>query len=863
MELFRSEDMALYEISIPKDDAWDIMNQLGQLDCMHFIDLNKNEQVFALRFANLIKRCDDSEKRITFLQNECKRHNIKLEKPRDVNDFMQIIEQMRQTRNIAPSLFFEQIESGIKTTEEFVNDQTKKEKDMFDNFNQLIEYKKVLQETQVILARHNGVGHGALAGVQEDRSQPSINMDAPDENPLMGHSINLSYIAGTINTDEVHRFQKLIFRVTRGNSLPFFVNFEHPIVDYHGVETQKSVYVVLFQEGGIIREKIEKICDSFMGQRFDIPNGDFQTQMVDIDRKLRETRQVMMATKDEVQKYLEKVNTIDGVSTSALIFYKWFMVKERGLYQTLNKLKFGDKLLVGLFWTPISKTIMIDQKLNEMRQDRNIDGPQIWQRRNHEVTPPTYFKTNEFTAPFQAITDTYGVPDYKEANPSVFGIVTFPFLFGVMFGDVGHGGMLLIFAIFLCLMNDKLQKTGLAALCGARYLLLLMGFFATFCGICYNDFMSIPIWAGTCYEDTTGNVARPRPDCVYPIGVDPKWYTADNELEFVNGMKMKISVIFGIAQMSIGIFMKAANSLYFKRYVDFIFEFIPQIILLWALFGWMDLLIIVKWLTPWSDDAGTATELNTTHAPNIITIMIGMFLAFGEVEEGASPLIGSAGTQQAISISLLLIFFICVPLMLFVKPLYLRSKMKNAHRHDDGNYNALHDEEEELDASDGATRRMDITDTSNMKAKEAINLDQIIAEEFGSHEEHAFSEIFIHQLIETIEFVLGSISNTASYLRLWALSLAHGQLAAVFYEKLLEMALNINNIFISGIATTILFPAFFSFTFGILMCMDSMECFLHTLRLHWVEFQNKFFGGNGYAFAPFSFTKELEDEVNA
>jgi V-type H+-transporting ATPase subunit a len=46
----------------------------------------------------------------------------------------------------------------------------------------------------------------------------------------------------------------------------------------------------------------------------------------------------------------------------------------------------------------------------------------------------------------------------------------------------------------------------------------------------------------------------------------------------------------------------------------------------------------------------------------------------------------------------------------------------------------------------------------------------------------------------------------------------------------------------------------FSFaTIGVLMLMDVMECFLHALRLHWVEFQNKFYKADGYLFVAYSF----------
>lgn len=177
---------------------------------------------------------------------------------------------------------------------------------------------------------------------------------------------------------------------------------------------------------------------------------------------------------------------------------------------------------------------------------------------------------NEFVWPFHEIVVTYGTPNYKEVNPTVFNMITFPFLFGIMFGDIGHGFLLFLFGIYLCLRSDILKhsESPLRHFLKIRHMLFMMGLFATYAGFIYNDFMSLPLnLFGTCYSETKGLNGKVKltlaKDCVYPFGFDPKWYSGHNELTYFNSFKMKLAVILGVLQMSLGVCMKGLNAIYY------------------------------------------------------------------------------------------------------------------------------------------------------------------------------------------------------------------------------------------------------------------------------------------------------------
>jgi len=209
------------------------------------------------------------------------------------------------------------------------------------------------------------------------------------------------------------------------------------------------------------------------------------------------------------------------------------------------------------------------------------------------------------------------------------------------------------------------------------------------------------------------------------MGIDPIWYQTKMEVAFINSLKMKLSIVIGVFHMSWGIIMRAVNNIHFGEWLAFIFEFFPYIIFFMFTFGYMVACIVMKWTTDWTG----------VQPPPIINI----YTAGGVAGPGFVLWGDDQGVAQTTLQQMLFLIAIClVPLMLFPKPIIQHFCKKSTPK----THSAITDD----------------VDTGLLEQDKVPEV---------KHEEHEepFGEIMIHQMIETIEFVLGCISNTASYLR--------------------------------------------------------------------------------------------------
>ncbi|KAK3797205.1 hypothetical protein RRG08_030432 [Elysia crispata] len=860
--------MQLCQLLLQTEATYACVSELGELGLVQFKDLNANVNAFQRKFVNEVRRCEEMERKLRYIEKEILKEGLRIY---DISD---------QPKAPAPKemndleVEFEKMDSELRQVN--TNNEALKQ-----NYLELTELKEVLGGAQSYFATYgNNIQH--LVEEETHHEEAVIGMRS--------QQANLGYHVGTLLREKVPVFERVLRFVTHAN---VFVHveeiaktFQDPIT---GDEMHKCMFVVFFQ-GENLRSKVKKVCEGLRGTIYPVPEhpNERNEMLIGVSTRLDDLENVLAQSNDHRLRVL-------GNAQKEMRAWTIKVEKIKAIYHTMNMFKVHQSSLIAECWFPVKALDDIRRALTVGEKLSGSSIPSVIQRMDTDEPPPTYYSCNKFVKGFQNIVDAYGVATYGEVNPAPYTIITFPFLFAVMFGDAGHGLIMFLFGLYLCvkekeLAAKKINNEIFTTFFGGRYIIMLMGLFSVYTGLIYNDVFSKSLnifgseWKPSYSEGDLAKydsfqldpIAMHANKTSYFLGVDPVWQSATNKIQFMNSLKMKMAIILGVLQMLFGICLSIFNHIHFKHYFDILVEFVPELLFLGCLFGYLVSIVFYKWLMI---DAESCVPALLIHYINMF-----MFKYVAKPEptktnpHPCDPQYVFYSGQQTIQTLLFMVAILSVPVLLLGKPLYtiMKKRMNSRHQFSQMSHPSdplLSNEVEPAnqvnpayqhdggDAGIGNGNRQVDPPSTIMSLNSDEETEDDITKGGASdghshkdgHDEMDTGEMFIYQAIHTIEFCLGCISHTASYLRLWALSLAHAQLSEVLWSMVLRLGLKMGGRYVGGPIIFVIFFVWANLTIGILLLMEGLSAFLHTLRLHWVEFQSKFYKGEGYHFQPFSF----------
>jgi V-type H+-transporting ATPase subunit a len=430
---------------------------------------------------------------------------------------------------------------------------------------ELIEWRHVLIEAGSFFDRARG-------NTEEIRQSMDESDDAPLLRDVEGHgqngdatgdrtftAMNIGFVAGVIPRERMAAFERILWRTLRGNLYMNQSEIGEEIIDPETNEgTRKNVFVI-FAHGKEIIAKIRKISESLGADLYSVDENTElrRDQIHEVNTRLGDLASVLRNTKQTLDAELTAIGR-------TLAIWMVIIKKEKAVYQTLNRFSYDSarKTLIAEAWCPTSSLSLIKSTLQDVNDRAGLSVPTIVNQIRTSKTPPTYVKTNKFTLAFQTIIDAYGTAKYTEVNPGLPTIVTFPFLFAVMFGDFGHGIIMTLAAVAMIYYEKRLLRSKQDELFSmafyGRYIMLMMGIFSIYTGLIYCDAFSkeLPIfksmwkWPEDFKDGETISATRIE-GYTYPFGMDYRWHDTENDLIFSNSYKMKLSILLGWAHVSL------------------------------------------------------------------------------------------------------------------------------------------------------------------------------------------------------------------------------------------------------------------------------------------------------------------------
>ncbi|MDD5474046.1 MAG: V-type ATPase 116kDa subunit family protein [Candidatus Methanoperedens sp.] len=188
-----------------------------------------------------------------------------------------------------------------------------------------------------------------------------------------------------------------------------------------------------------------------------------------------------------------EVLACEKITTSRLVEIKKKLLRLKQVYSVLEN--FGETRYTYIFeaWVPEGKQHIITASLNEASNGKKVvyfSTPEFGE------TPPTMLSNPGMMKPFETLVKKYGLPSYYEIDPTCILFVTFPLIFGMMYGDVGHGVVLFLLSMGIFLSGKERFKK-MVKFKDFSPILILCSIFSVFFGFLYGDFFGLkfqPFW---------------------------------------------------------------------------------------------------------------------------------------------------------------------------------------------------------------------------------------------------------------------------------------------------------------------------------------------------------------------------------
>ena len=237
---------------------------------------------FQRRYVSYVKRCDELERKLRFFHSEIDKFELEIASAGNVDAFLNDPGLMNGANGDAgkPSgaQLLETLEGELGSYESQLRELNSFSEKLTNEYNEKVELQEVLEK-----ARRFFLADGARLGARfasDDRGPATVASTVQDllSGDTLGNRPDLdmrfSSITGVVSSEERQRFERMIFRATRGNCYTRFAPIEQPITDPQtGTLVEKSVFIIFYKSQSI-EVKLKKICDAFGAHRYVLPDMD-------------------------------------------------------------------------------------------------------------------------------------------------------------------------------------------------------------------------------------------------------------------------------------------------------------------------------------------------------------------------------------------------------------------------------------------------------------------------------------------------------------------------------------------------------------------------------------------------------------